>query len=97
MEKIHKRPRINIICSSSNYEESLKKYKKLRTAYIQQFHNNNIEIIEEISNRIVIEPHSVSITKHKKAYVKAFGKLIPVPLEKVNELAKTPDIVIIWD
>lgn len=97
MEKRHKRPRINIICSSSNYEESIKKYRELRTAYIQQFHNNNIAIIEEISNRIVIEPHSISITKHKKAYVKAFGKLIPVPIEKVNELAKTPDIVIIWN
>ena len=50
-----KRPRINIICSSSNYEESAKKYKKLRTNYLQSIHNNNLELIEEIKSKIETE------------------------------------------
>lgn len=91
-----KRRRINIICSSDNYKESRKKYSQLRANYLQQFHNNNIEIIEKIRNEIVVEPHSISITTHKKAYVKCFGKLLPITIEDAERLSKTPDIIIIW-
>ena len=89
-----KKPRINIICSSSNYEESAKKYKKLRMNYLQSIHNNNLELIEKISSKIVIDNNSISITNKKQAYIKVFGKLIPITNKEASTLS---NMTIIWE
>lgn len=89
-----KRPRINIICSSSNYEETTKKYKKLRFNYLQTIHQNNIELIEEIKSTIVIDENKITITKNKQAYIKVFGKLMPITNEEANNLS---NMTIIWE
>lgn len=89
-----KKPRINIICSSSNYEESSKKYKKLRMNYLQSIHNNNLELIEEISSKIVIDNNSISITNKKQAYIKVFGTLIPITNKEASTLS---NMTIIWE
>ena len=89
-----KRSRINIICSSSNYEESAKKYKKLRTNYLQSIHNNNLELIEEIKSKIVIDENKITISQHKQAYIKVFGKLMPIAQNDITNLPK--NITIIW-
>lgn len=90
-----KKPRINIICSSSNYEESAKKYKQLRAGYLQIIHNNNIELIEDITSKIVIDNNKISITKNKQAYIKIFGKLIPITNEEIHSVPN--NITIIWE
>lgn len=89
-----KRPRINIICSSSNYEESAKKYKKLRTNYLQSIHNNNLELIEEIKSKIVIDENKITISQHKQAYIKVFGKLMPITNKEASTLS---NMTIIWE
>lgn len=89
-----KRPRINIICSSSNYKETAKKYKHLRFNYLQTIHQNNIELIEEIKSTIVIDENKISITKNKQAYIKVFGKLMPITNEEANNLS---NMTIIWE
>lgn len=90
-----KRPRINIICSSSNYEETAKKYRKLRANYLQTIHNNNIELIEEIKSKIVIDENKITVTQHKQAYIKVFGTLVPITKEEANNLPS--NITIIWE
>ena len=89
-----KKPRINIICSSSNYEETAKKYKQLRFNYLQTIHNNNIELIKEIKSKIVIDENKISITKHKQAYIKVFGTLIPITNKEASTLS---NMTIIWE
>lgn len=68
------------LCSSDNYVIS----KKLHKAFLIEEHNKNAVIIEHI------------ITKHstKKAYVKCFGKLMPITVEEAKELGTA--ITVIW-
>lgn len=89
-----KRKRIGFICSSSNYNEDRIKYKKLRSEYIKTEHNKNIEIVKEISSHIVIDDNKITISKHKQAYIKVFGKLMPITQEEANNLST--NITIIW-
>lgn len=89
-----KRKRIGFICSSSNYNEDHSKYKKLRSEYIKAEHNRNIEIVKEISSKITIEENKITVTQHKQAYIKVFGKLIPITQEEANNLPT--NITIIW-
>lgn len=62
---MRKRYRTSRIASSDNYELS----RKLHSQYLENWHQENIEIIQEIS---VV----------KKKYVKMFGELIPISEEE---------------
>ena len=77
---MRKRFKTSRLCSSDNYVIS----KKLHKAFLVEEHNKNAVIIEHI-----IERHST-----KKAYVKCFGKLMPITVEEAKELGTA--ITVIW-
>ena len=68
------------VCSSDNYVLS----KKLHKAFLVEEHNKNAVVLEHI------------ITKNsiKKAYVKCFGKLMPITVEEAKELGTA--VTVIW-
>lgn len=73
-----KRINLNAICSSDNYEKS----KKLHKDFIREVHYSNEILLEEIKAKRVLT-----------AYVKCFGKLIPITLEEAEHIKKTVTII----
>ena len=76
------RPRFktNRVCSSDNYILS----KRLHKAFLVEEHNKNAVVIEHI-----IEKNST-----KKAYVKCFGKLMPITIEEAEKIGTA--VTVIW-
>ena len=70
------RKRINYaaICSSDNYQRS----RELHNDYIRKMHEQNKEIVVEIS-------HEIKTTLH--AYVMCFGKRVEITLEEAQKLS----------
>lgn len=68
------------LCSSDNYELSKKKY----IDNLREEHYKNVEIIHEISKKIIVK---------KKAYVRCFDKLYEVSEEEARTLTTC---TIIW-
>lgn len=68
---MRKRFKMSRIASSDNYELS----RKIRIMYLQRFHEENIEVITEISSTLVIK---------EQKYIRVFGKLIPVSEEELR-------------
>lgn len=62
------RYKMNRIASSDNYQLS----KKMHSQYIRDWHNNNIEVVKEVSTTILVK---------ETKYVRIFGKLIPISEE----------------
>ena len=67
-------------CSSDNYIIS----KRIHKDFLIEEHNKNAVVLEHI-----IEKHST-----KKAYVKCFGKLMPITVEEAKELGTA--VTVIW-
>lgn len=67
------------IASSDHYEWSLRYHRK----YLLREHFKNIEIFS-----------SITVTVKKRAFVKCFGKLVPITDEQAREFSK--DMNIIW-
>lgn len=65
---MRKRFKMSRIASSDNYELS-------RKIHLQRFHEENIEVITEISSTLVIK---------EQKYIRVFGKLIPVSEEELR-------------
>lgn len=63
--------KVSRIASSDNYPLS----RELHSQYIQNWHNDNIEIVKEISATLIVK---------ETKYVKIFGKLIPVSEEELR-------------
>lgn len=74
---MRKRFKMSRIASSDNYELS----RKIHAMYLQRFHEENIEVITEISSTLVI--------KEQKKYIRVFGKLIPVFRMKNSRIHNT--------
>ena len=68
------------VCSSDNYELS----KRIHVQYIKEEHCKNVTYIEKF-----VEANYV-----KKAYIKCFGKLVPITLEEVHKVERS--LTIIW-
>lgn len=66
---MRKRHKINMIVSSDNYQLS----RKIHAQYLKDWHEENIEIVREISATLTIK---------ETKYVRIFGKLIPVSEEE---------------
>lgn len=62
------RYKMNRIASSDNYQLS----KKMHSQYIRDWHNNNVEVVKEVSTTILVK---------ETKYVRVFGKLIPISEE----------------
>ena len=69
----------NAVCSSKDYKKS----KKLHIKFLRENHKIFLEMVDK--EEIVIK---------KKAYIKCFGRLVPVSPEEVIKLKET--IQIIW-
>lgn len=68
---MRKRFKINRLASSNNYKLS----RRLHAQYIKNWHNDNIEIITEITASLVIS---------EQKYIRVFGELIPISEEEMN-------------
>ena len=68
---MRKRFKMSRIASSDNYELS----RKIHAMYLQRFHEENIEVITEISSTLVIK---------EQKYIRVFGKLIPISEEELK-------------
>lgn len=66
---MRKRFKMSRIASSDNYELSR------HAMYLQRFHEENIEVITEISSTLVIK---------EQKYIRVFGKLIPISEEELR-------------
>lgn len=68
------------ICSSDNYNLS----RKIHKAFLMEEHKENTVILEQI----------ITENSTKKAYVKCFGKLIPLTKDEVCKMEES--ITVIW-
>lgn len=77
---MRKRFKQSRVCSSDNYVLS----KRLHKAFLVEEHNKNAVVLEHI-----IERNST-----KKAYVKCFGKLMPITIEEAEKIGTA--VTVIW-
>lgn len=68
------------ICSSDNYKLS----KEIHKEYIIEQHYKNHVIVEQITSTTCIK---------KKAYVRCFGKLMPVTQEEITKIENSVNII----
>lgn len=68
---MRKRFKINRLASSDNYELS----RRTHAQYIENWHNDNIETITEITTSLVV---------NKQKYIRVFGELIPISEEEMK-------------
>lgn len=68
---MRKRFKINRLASSDNYKLS----RRIHAQYIENWHNDNIETITEITTSLVI---------NKQKYIRVFGELIPISKEEMK-------------
>jgi hypothetical protein len=75
------RKRINpaAVCSSDNYKRS----RELHNDYIRKIHEQNKEIVIEISKEVKTTLH---------AYVMCFGKRIEITLEEAQEIKQSTKV-----
>lgn len=66
---MRKRFKINRLVSSDNYE------RRIHAQYIENWHNDNIETITEITTSLVV---------NKQKYIRVFGELIPISEEEMK-------------
>lgn len=68
---MRKRFKINRLVSFDNYELS----GRIHAQYIENWHNDNIETITEITTSLVV---------NKQKYIRVFGELIPISEEEMK-------------
>lgn len=68
---MRKRFKINRLAFSDNYELS----RRIHAQYIENWHNDNIETITEITTSLVV---------NKQKYIRVFGELIPISEEEMK-------------
>lgn len=77
---MRQRFKVDRICSSDNYTLS----RKIHKAFLMEEHKENTVAIKQIFTE----------TSTKKAYVKCFGKLIPLTENEVYKIEES--VTVIW-
>ena len=77
---MRQRFKTNRICSSDNYVLS----KKLHKAFLIEEHNKNAVVLE----------HIIEKCSTKKAFVRCFGKLMPITIEEAEKIGTA--VTVIW-